>query len=172
MHAYAGRQFVPFLWWSLVWPGREANSRPTVREADTLPTKMKRGYMPHYEINKIVVNMLIQISLYWHYIYTYPCITKHSINNHLNSTVHINYHWIDVKKIHYNIQHGWLVVFYVPSTGRSFREGTPIYCPMGRMWSSIFTQFSPGIKHLALLWQSITLQYGTFMKSVYVPSYP
>ena len=42
MHAYAGRQFVPFLWWSLVWPGREANSRPTVREADTLPTEPTR----------------------------------------------------------------------------------------------------------------------------------
>ena len=39
MHAYAGRQSVPFLWWSLVWPGREANSRPTVWEADTLPTE-------------------------------------------------------------------------------------------------------------------------------------
>ena len=23
----------------------------------------------------------------------------------------------------------WLVVFYVPSTARSFRDGTPIYCP-------------------------------------------
>ena len=39
MRAYAGRQFAPFLWWSLVWPGRETNSRPTVREADTLPTE-------------------------------------------------------------------------------------------------------------------------------------
>ena len=43
MHAYAGRQFVPFLWWSLVWPGREANSRPTVRETDTLTTKPTRS---------------------------------------------------------------------------------------------------------------------------------
>ena len=42
MHAYAGRQFVPFLWWSLVWPGREANSRSTVRKADTLPTEPTR----------------------------------------------------------------------------------------------------------------------------------
>ena len=42
MHAYAGRQFVPFLWWSLVWPGREANSRPAVREVDTLPTEPTR----------------------------------------------------------------------------------------------------------------------------------
>ena len=24
----------------------------------------------------------------------------------------------------------WLVVFNVPSTARSFREGTPIYCPL------------------------------------------
>ena len=42
MHVYAGRQCVPFLWLSLVWPGREANSRPTVREADTLPTEPTR----------------------------------------------------------------------------------------------------------------------------------
>ena len=25
---------------------------------------------------------------------------------------------------------GWLVVFNVPSTARSFRDGTPIYCPL------------------------------------------
>ena len=28
--------------------------------------------------------------------------------------------------------HGWLVVFNVPSTARSFRDGTPIYCPLRR----------------------------------------
>ena len=27
---------------------------------------------------------------------------------------------------------GWLVVFYVPSKARSFRDGTPIYCPLRR----------------------------------------
>ena len=27
---------------------------------------------------------------------------------------------------------GWLVVFYVPSTARSFRDGTLIYCPLRR----------------------------------------
>ena len=27
---------------------------------------------------------------------------------------------------------GWLVVFKVPSTARSFRDGTPIYCPLRR----------------------------------------
>ena len=26
----------------------------------------------------------------------------------------------------------WLVVFYVPSTATSFRDGTPIYCPLRR----------------------------------------
>ena len=38
----AGRQFVPFLWWSLVWPRWDANSRPTVWEVDTLTTKPTR----------------------------------------------------------------------------------------------------------------------------------
>ena len=28
--------------------------------------------------------------------------------------------------------YGWLVVFNVPSTARSFRDGTPIYCPLRR----------------------------------------
>ena len=38
----------------------------------------------------------------------------------------------------YNIYgFGWLVVFNVPSTARSFRDGTPIYCPLRRTWSSI-----------------------------------
>ena len=32
----------------------------------------------------------------------------------------------------------WLVVFYVPSTARSFRDGTPIYCALRRRWSSVF----------------------------------
>ena len=27
---------------------------------------------------------------------------------------------------------GWLVVFYVPLTARSFSDGTPIYCPLRR----------------------------------------
>ena len=40
MRAYAGRHFVPFLWWSLVWPSRDANPRPTVWESDTLTTKL------------------------------------------------------------------------------------------------------------------------------------
>ena len=26
----------------------------------------------------------------------------------------------------------WFVVFNVPSTARSFRDGTPIYCPLRR----------------------------------------
>ena len=52
---------------------------------------------------------------------------------------------------------GWLVVFNVPSTARSFRDGTPIYCPLRRTWSSINTPFRPGIEPRAVAWQSITL---------------
>ena len=32
-----------------------------------------------------------------------------------------------------------LFVFYVPSTARSFRDGTPIYCPLRRTCSSVNT---------------------------------
>ena len=52
---------------------------------------------------------------------------------------------------------GWLVVFYVPLTARSFRDGTPIYCPLRRTWSSVFTPSSQGIEFRAVAWQSITL---------------
>ena len=52
---------------------------------------------------------------------------------------------------------GWLVVFNIPSTARSFRDGTPIYCPLRRMWSSINTPFRPGFEPRAVAWQSITL---------------
>ena len=37
---------------------------------------------------------------------------------------------------------GWLVVFYVRSTARSFRDGTPIYCPLPRTWSLVFTHLN------------------------------
>ena len=30
------------------------------------------------------------------------------------------------------IKVGWLVVFNVPSTARSFRDSAPIYCPLRR----------------------------------------
>ena len=42
LRAMQGGSLYHFLWWSLVWPGREANSRPTVREVDTLQTETTR----------------------------------------------------------------------------------------------------------------------------------
>ena len=52
---------------------------------------------------------------------------------------------------------GWLVVFNVPSTPRSFRDGTPIYCPLRRTWSLINTPFRPGIEPRAVAWQYLQL---------------
>ena len=46
-----------------------------------------------------------------------------------------------------------LFVFYVPSTARSFRDGTPIYCPLRRTWSSVNTPFPPGIEPRTVAWQ-------------------
>ena len=46
----------------------------------------------------------------------------------------------------------WLVMFNGPSTARSLRDGTPIYCPLQRMWSSVFTTLPPGIEPLAVVW--------------------
>ena len=52
---------------------------------------------------------------------------------------------------------GWLVMFYVPSTAMSFREGTPIYCPLRRTRSSVFTPSPSGNELQNVTWQSITL---------------
>ena len=54
-------------------------------------------------------------------------------------------HWFDM-----TLDVGCLDVFYVPSTARSFGDGTPIYCSLPRTWSSVFTPFPPA-------WQSSTL---------------
>ena len=51
----------------------------------------------------------------------------------------------------------FLFVFYVPSTVRSFRDGSPIYCPLRRTWSSVNTLFPSGIEPRAVAWQSIKL---------------
>ena len=52
----------------------------------------------------------------------------------------------------------WLVgCVYVPLTARSFRDDTPIFCPLRRTRSSVCTLFSPGIKPRAVAWQSIAL---------------
>ena len=51
----------------------------------------------------------------------------------------------------------FLFVFYIPSTARSFRDGTPIYCPLRRTRSSVNIPFPPGIEPRAVAWQSITL---------------
>ena len=51
-------------------------------------------------------------------------------------------------------QFGWLVVFNIPSTARSFTNGTPFYCRL-----RFFTLFPLGIEPrlpLAIAWQSIT----------------
>ena len=48
----------------------------------------------------------------------------------------------------------WLVLFNVPSTARSFRDSTPIYCPLQR---TINKPFRPGIEPQTVAWQSITL---------------
>ena len=43
MHCVSCREAVcTIFWWFLVWPGRDANLRPTVWEADTLTTKPTR----------------------------------------------------------------------------------------------------------------------------------
>ena len=49
------------------------------------------------------------------------------------------------------IDFGWLVVFYVPSTARSFRDGTPINCPLkgreARFLHRSYMESNPGPSH-------------------------
>ena len=58
----------------------------------------------------------------------------------------------------------WLVVFDVPSTARSYRDGAPIYCPLRWTWSSVNTLFPTRIEPRAVVWQSITqpLRHASF----------
>ena len=51
----------------------------------------------------------------------------------------------------------FILLFYVPSTARSFRDGIPINRPLRRTWSSVFTLFPPRIEPRAVPWKSITL---------------
>ena len=52
---------------------------------------------------------------------------------------------------------GWLCL--------TFRNSTPIYCPLRRTWSSVNTPTPPGIEPKVVVWQSITLQlHGNFFK--------
>ena len=44
----AGRRFVPFLWWSLLWPGCGTNPGPTTWEVDTLTIKLTLHFVLHY----------------------------------------------------------------------------------------------------------------------------
>ena len=58
----------------------------------------------------------------------------------------------------YNYQKyvGWLIVFNVLSTTRSFRDGAPIYYPLWRTWSSVSTPSPLGIEPCVVVWQSST----------------
>ena len=84
----------------------------------------------------------------------------------LINTMHLTIYRMVSSKLLINIMYlttegkrlvGWLVVFYVPSTEGSFRDGTPIYCPLRRTLNSVNTPFLPGIEPRAVAWQSITL---------------
>ena len=56
----------------------------------------------------------------------------------------------------------WLVVFYVLSTPRSFRDNTPIYCPLRRTWSLVFTPCWP-------VWQTVNM-YAIGFKYIFCES--
>ena len=65
----------------------------------------------------------------------------------------------------------WLVVFNVPSTARSFRDGTLIYCLLQRTWSSVFSPYPPGIEPWVIAWQSITqpLRHASSLAQILIP---
>ena len=60
--------------------------------------------------------------------------------------------------------------FLRPSTAKSFRDGTTIYCPLRRTRSSVNTPFPPGIEPWAVSWQSITLplRHAYIYKYIYM----
>ena len=105
-------------------------------------------FLKHRNIQKIISDKI-------HYIYMYVFLwPKWTILQQCLKTF-LNQKWSSYASIIWLV--GWLVVFYVPSTVRWFRDGTSIYCPLPRTWSSIFTLFLPGIEPRAVEWQSISL---------------
>ena len=121
----------------------------------------------------------ISLHVYVHFSYSQIYIIKYikSVAIHLNSLIWLRntrwnqkwykketFGWIECKCPCRLV--GWLVVFNIPSTARSFRDGTPIYCPLRRTWSSINTPFRPGIEPRAVAWQSITLPLRGFSFSI------
>ena len=63
--------------------------------------------------------------------------------------------------------HGCTARWLIPwSTVRSLRVGTPIYCLLKRMWSSVNTPFPPGIEPSITL---IPLRHASFTRLVFWP---
>ena len=96
--------------------------------------------------------------------YVWPCVIPFNMSHHTHDNVFdcVSSTCMIIQSPSYMYDHtmlvgGWLVVFYVPSTASSFRDGTPIYCRLRKTWSSVFTPFPPGIEPFAVVWQSITL---------------
>ena len=55
------------------------------------------------------------------YLYHHPIITALDMSLQFTPVI-----------LSHSLRLSWLVVFNVPSTAKSFRDGTPIYCPLRR----------------------------------------
>ena len=64
-----------------------------------------------------------------------------------------------------------LFVFNVPSTARSFRDGTPIYCPLRRTWSSVNTLFPLGIEPWAFALEKWPFKRGGLFSGVVINTF-
>ena len=59
-------------------------------------------------------------------------ITCYTDNNSPAMNYTKQFTWNRAQHLLASASHGWLVVLYVQSTARSFRDGAPIYCPLRR----------------------------------------
>ena len=113
------------------------------------PTPLER---PYHNVN-IDIYALISSLMRGHPSWKATFLVQNCWPHKRGSTVLMNFEWGWCM-----IQNGWL-------WGHLDRDCAPIYCPLQRKWSSVFTPFPPRIEPQAVTWQSITqtLHHASFI---------
>ena len=79
---------------------------------------MKEYVLKHIMLNLLIICIFHLIAIFYYH-------------NEISETLK-HYFSLNEMRNHMIIFFGWLVVFNVPSTARSFRDGAAIYCPISK----------------------------------------